>query len=261
MALPSQERAPLPLHLQFTTSSGLCYDEVIEELVKPLPAYLIKVRPGATTKDKSQALALAYYDWRVMANRLNRVVGRSGWYAHLVPWGESKVICTLTILGVPKDASGEARTEGGKERDNPGTSAEAQAKRRAMAEHGLNYLYFLPQIWGSYDAQKKRLVNPKTLVEEMYRTARIPGIDLKPFLTATTDKAVRPAILSPTKPARDALSMRSPLSEDLRRYIQDVCAVLKCAEPDYTTLDQASGQALLEDRLLPEYRALLARTA
>jgi hypothetical protein len=140
-----------------TISNVLSYEEVISELVKPLPACLIQVRPGATNKEKSQALALAYYDWRVMANRLNRVVGRSGWYAHLVPWGEHKVICTLTILGIPKDASGEARSSGGKEQENPGTSAEAQAKRRAMAEHGLNYLYFLPKIWGANVRPEKRL--------------------------------------------------------------------------------------------------------
>jgi hypothetical protein len=95
----------------------------------------------------------------------------------------------------------------------------------------------------------------------MYRTARIRGLDLLPYLSATSDETVRTTSLSPAQAAPRALPVHSPISEDLRRYIQDVCAVLKRAEPDYSTLDQMSGKTLLEEQLLPAYRALLSRSA
>ncbi len=231
------------------------YDEAVEELIKPLPACFLKVRPGATNKQKTKALALAYYDWRVMANRLNRVVGRRNWYAQLTPWGPDKLICTLTILGVPKDSSGEARKEGGKERDNPGTSMEAQAKRRAMAEHGLNYLYFLPQVWGNYDPGHRRLMDdPAVLVAEMYRTARIPNLDLRPYLTARADTLVRPLATE----AREAGHSRRPMSVSLEERflsIRDLCKALTRPEPDYHRLDEVSALVLLQ-QLREAYYAL-----
>ena len=157
----------------------LRYEDVIGELTKPFPSHIIEVRPGATTRDKKRAIALAYYDWRYMVNRLNSIVGGRNWDAHLEPWGNRRLVCILTILGVPKESTGE-----GEEADeNGGTSAEQQAKKRAMAEHGLNYLYLLPQVWGEYDADKKAFVNPQALIEEMYRKARIDGLNLIPYIT------------------------------------------------------------------------------
>lgn len=98
----SAENVPTP-----EPPAPLCYEEVIDRLTEPLPSHLIKVRPGATTRDTKKAIALAYYDWRIMVERLNRVVGGQNWYARLRPWGDHKILCTLTVLGVPKDSSGE----------------------------------------------------------------------------------------------------------------------------------------------------------
>ncbi len=44
------------------------------------------------------------------------------------------------------------------------TTALAQAFKRACAAFGLGrYLYFLPQVWCDYDAEKRRIVNPPRL--------------------------------------------------------------------------------------------------
>lgn len=250
----------------------LRYQEIIKKLIEPLPSHLIKVRPGATTRDKKKAIALAYYDWRIMVNRLNRLVGGENWYARLQPWGDHKVICTLTILGVPKDSSGE----GDAEEENDGTSAEQQAKKRAMAEHGLNYLYLLPQVWGDYDAEKKRFVNPQPLVEEMYRNARIEGLDLVPYISShkpsgkrTPTEASVPTSPVASPPVEDVLSNEPttehvastpPVDDKILKGIQKLCAALDKAEPEYARLTSRSAQQILS-QLTNEYKARRARSA
>jgi hypothetical protein len=243
------------------TASDLCYEEVINQVIEPLPSHLIEVRPGATTRENKKAIALAYYDWRIMVLRLNRLIGGRNWYADLQPWGDHKLICTLTILGVPKDSSGEG--EAGDE--NGGTSAEQQAKKRAMAEHGLNYLYLRKQVWGDYDAEKKRFVNPVALVEEMYRKARIPGLDLLPYISSVRKssggRASTPAVAStPTETATETGVSTPPIDDKIIQDIQKLCGALGKAEPDYATLIPDSAQQL-RNQLLNEYKASRKRSA
>lgn len=255
------------------TAPDLRYEEVIQKVIEPLPSHLIEVRPGATTRDKKKAIALAYYDWRIMVLRLNRLVGGRNWYADLQPWGDNKLICTLTILGVPKDSSGEGEADD----TNGGTSAEQQAKKRAMAEHGLNYLYLLPQVWGDYDAEKKRFVNPQALVEEMYRKARIPGLDLLPYISSahkpaggrastkasastSTGSSTPAEVVTPTEPTTEKAVSTPPVDDKIIQDIRKLCGALGKAEPDYATLIPDSAQQL-RNQLLNEYKAGRARSA
>lgn len=254
--------------------SSLRYEDVIGKLIEPLASHLIKVRPGATTKDKKKAIALAYYDWRVLVNRLNRLVGGRNWHVHLEPWGANKLICTLTILGVQKESTGEGEDDD----ENGGTSAEQQAKKRAMAEHGFNYLYLLPEVWGDYDADRKRFVNPQALVDEMYRNARIERLDLLPYISSTrsvSGKRASAKASAPTSPvasppagtvppeslptAEKAIST-FPLDEKILKGIGKLCTVLGKAEPEYATLTAHSAQQLFT-QLTNEYRAERARSA
>lgn len=251
---------------------SLRYQDIIKKVTEPLPSHLIKVRPGAVTKDKKKAIALAYYDWRIMVNRLNRLVGGENWYARLQPWGDHKIICTLTILGVPKDSSGEGEAED----ENDGTSAEQQAKKRAMAEHGLNYLYLLPQVWGDYDAEKKRFVNPQALIEEMYRNARIEGLDLASYISSHKPSGKRipteasvptsPVASSPgeevrsNEPIPEPVASTPPVDDKILNGIQKLCAALDKAEPEYAHLTSRSAQQLLS-QLTNEYKAKRARSA
>ncbi|HEU5373930.1 MAG TPA: hypothetical protein VFV38_00680 [Ktedonobacteraceae bacterium] len=244
----------------------LRYQEIKKKLIEPLPSHLIKVRPGATTRDKKKAIALAYYDWRIMVNRLDRLVGGENWYARLQPWGDHKIICTLTILGIPKDSSGE----GDAEEENDGTSAEQQAKKRAMAEHGLNYLYLLPRIWGDYDAEKKSFVNPQALVEEMYRNARIEGLDLLPYISSTRKSSGRRASTStgsstaaetvpPIELITEKTAATPPVDDKIIQAIRKLCGALGKAEPEYATLTPESAQQL-RNQLFNEAKATRARS-
>ena len=130
------------------------WTEIYTLLSKPFPSSCIKWRAGATTKDKSKAQALAYADARVYEDRLNEVIAGE-WSVSFRPWGEDKVICDLTILGVTRSSTGES----GGDSFSQGTSAEAQAFKRACSRFGLGrYLYDLPVCWVAYDSQKRQLL-------------------------------------------------------------------------------------------------------
>ena len=50
-------------------------NDVMATLAKPFPADAIQWKPGATNKDKTRGLALAYVDLRHYIDRLNEVAG------------------------------------------------------------------------------------------------------------------------------------------------------------------------------------------
>ena len=130
------------------------WTEIYTLLSKPFPSSCIKWRAGATTKDKSKAQALAYADARVYEDRLNEVIA-GDWSVSFRPWGNDKVICDLTVLNVTRSSTGES----GNDSFSQGTTAEAQAFKRACSRFGLGrYLYDLPVYWVAFDPQKKQLL-------------------------------------------------------------------------------------------------------
>ena len=164
------------------------WTEIYALLSKPFPASCIKWRAGATTKDKAKAQALAYADARVYEDRLNEIVAGE-WEVTFRPWSDDKVICDLTILGITRSSTGESGGDGFAQ----GTSAEAQAFKRACSRFGLGrYLYDLPTHWMPYDSQRKQLLGtpqlPKFSEEERLDNykARAMHIELGklPFLAS-----------------------------------------------------------------------------
>ena len=133
--------------------------ELLEELGRPFAEKHIQWRAGATTKDKGKAQALPYAEPRVYEDRLNRLCP-GDWSVLFKPWGESKVICELTIHGVTRASTGESDGEG----FSVGTAAEAQAFKRACSKFGLGrYLYDITAPWVKYDAQKRKLLETPNL--------------------------------------------------------------------------------------------------
>lgn len=127
---------------------------LLTELSKPFhPAHIIW-RPGALTGKKDKALALAYADLRAYQNRLDEVCGME-WAVSYTAWGD-RIICNLTIGGITRSSTGEADSDSERS-EIAGTSAEAQAFKRACAMFGLGrYLYSLPSLWVEYDAPNQR---------------------------------------------------------------------------------------------------------
>lgn len=144
--------------------------DILPALTAPFPIDAIEVKPAAVNEDNGTALALAYADWRVYADRLDDVAGAANWSIQLIPWGPTRIIARLTILGVSKDASGE----GDPQDENCGTIAEAQAKKRACAEFGLGrYLYNLPRVWGNGKGTRHsfKFDDPGWVVRNIYAQA------------------------------------------------------------------------------------------
>lgn len=126
-------------------------------LAQPFDAQQIKYRAGAVNSAKTKAQALPYVDPRVYEDRLNALLA-GGWQVEFQPWGDSRIICRLTIHGVTRSSTGESG-------DGPdavaGTSAEAQAFKRACAKFGLGrHLYAQAPRWVAYDSGSKRLELP-----------------------------------------------------------------------------------------------------
>jgi hypothetical protein len=131
-------------------------NEVLAQLSEPFPPDVIQFKPGATTRDKDRALALAYADTRAYLDRLDEIVGADWSDRYEVSSDGQRVVCHLTIGGVTRCDVGEEEAID----KNTTTSAAAQAFKRAAAKFGLGrYIYHLPQMWVDYDAQKKRFTD------------------------------------------------------------------------------------------------------
>lgn len=140
--------------------------EAAEWLLRPFPQAVVELKPTATTNDKSRALATPYVDVRCYYSRLDKICGPENWSSSIT-LSDRGAVCSLTIFGVTKASTGDYPLLNSDE--NPATSAEVQAFKRACSAFGLGrYLYSLPQIWADYDAQKKQIIDPARVVERMY---------------------------------------------------------------------------------------------
>jgi hypothetical protein len=135
-------------------------------LLRPFAKADVELKPTATTQDKSRALASPYVDMRAYYARLDKICGPEHW-SSCITLSERGAVCSLTIFGVTKSATGDYPLGSGDE--NPATSAEAQAFKRACSAFGLGrYLYALPQIWADYDQKTKQIIDAAGVVARMY---------------------------------------------------------------------------------------------
>lgn len=123
--------------------------ELVAKLAQPFDT--MEFLPRAV-KD-GRGLAIAYIDARDVQRRLNSVCG-ADWsfdFELLAPDGKM-VKGILTVCGVTRCDAGESSTE-----DEPLKSAVSDALKRTAVHFGIGqYLYYLPQVWAPYDAQKRR---------------------------------------------------------------------------------------------------------
>jgi hypothetical protein len=158
--------------------SGLELHQVLDDLRKPFHPSQVTWKPGAVKGER--ALALAYADLRAYMNRLDEVCG-SDWSVAYEPWGDDRIICRLTIMGVTRSSTGETTNEAERS-EIGGTVAEAQAFKRASAMFGLGrYLYNLPTGWADYDPAKKSFTEKAK--------AKLMGILMQHYRRATDTKS------------------------------------------------------------------------
>lgn len=136
-------------------------NELLDQLSRPFPPGRVEWKPGATKGDKCMALAFA--DLRAYMERLDDVCGLD-WAVEYLPWGDSRIIARLTIAGVTRASTGEM-SKSEMSGDNGGTTAEAQAFKRAATMFGLGRsIYDLPSPWIEFDPSSKR-ITPTALAQ------------------------------------------------------------------------------------------------
>lgn len=143
--------------------------DVYSDLIAPFPIDLVEIKPGATTQDKTRALALPYAEARAYQDRLDSVIGPDNWQVSYKPLGDRALVCRLQLFGVVKEEIGECADA----RDaNAWTIASAQAFKRACSAFGLGrYFYNLGSVWADYDQDKKRFKDESGTINRIYREA------------------------------------------------------------------------------------------
>lgn len=136
------------------------------ELEVPFEPRVIEWRVTNTSYDKTRGQIIPYADQRAYSDRLNALFTPAGWTRrytiHTSPnFQRSKdqrivakvlVTCELTIFGIGMhSATGEEWADD----ENAGTSAEAQAFKRACCCFGLGrYLYYFRGVWVDLDQHR-----------------------------------------------------------------------------------------------------------
>lgn len=170
--------------------------KVFAELAKPFPASEVQWKVQVVSKDKRRALVLAYLDARAVMDRLDSVVGPTGWSdSYEVYRADSSIDhqtvqakCRLTILGISKEDVGEGSMQG-EQSSSSVKAAVSDALKRAAVKFGIGrYLYRLESVWVDYDDAKKRPLETPTLpdwavLEETPAPVRLPA-HLEPAASA-----------------------------------------------------------------------------
>lgn len=171
VAAPALSDQPAPPADELPPLDQRTLTDIHKRLCAPFPLWAIEVKPGAVTKDKARAMAMAYVDARAYQTRLDRLAGPEGWTVEYRPIGDRAILCRLTILGVAREDVGECDAGD----PNQATSATMQAFKRACAAFGMGrYLYNLPKPWVDYDDARRQIKDSAGAAQEIYVLAGLP---------------------------------------------------------------------------------------
>lgn len=147
--------------------SGDDVKRLVTELEIPFEPRLVQWRVTNTSHDKTRGQVIPYADQRAYSDRLNALFTPAGWTrrytihtsANFQRSQDQKIVakvlvtCELSIFGIgTHSATGEEWADD----DNAGTSAEAQAFKRACSCFGLGrYLYNFVGIWVDLDERRR----------------------------------------------------------------------------------------------------------
>ncbi len=126
---------------------------LLNQLKNPFNPKQLKWRVGATNKEKTKGIALAYIDSRDVMKRLDDVCGPDRWQSKLIRTGDG-FTCELGIKFNDEwvwksNSAGDTKVESIK-------GGASDAFKRAAAVWGVGrYLYYLPRVWVELDEYKK----------------------------------------------------------------------------------------------------------
>lgn len=129
----------------------------LDDLRRPFPVERIHWRVGATNKDKTSGIALAYLDARDVMERFDEVCGMGNWQARY-PWSDGQKLCCEIGVFIENrhlkewvwksNGAGDTNVEADK-------GAFSDAFKRAAVLWGVGqYLYSFPNNW--YEVSNKK---------------------------------------------------------------------------------------------------------
>jgi hypothetical protein len=204
-------------------------EALTQALSAPFDPREVKFKPAVVTGNR--ALALAYVDARVIQDRLDDVLGVSGWQDEYECMPDGSVVCRLHlrfgdewITKMDVGGMSEQPDEGDRRK-----AAFSDALKRTAVKFGIGrYLYRLPTQWCDFDPHKKQFTRTPTLPP-----SALPPKATKPALPAMNEApkalpakpvggsaklSVPPA--KPSAPARSAPSLPANGAELQRRLYE-----------------------------------------
>ena len=201
---------------------------VWEKLAAPFEEHEIEWRCGATNKDKTKCLALPYITNRAIQNRLDSVLGPTGWKVAFTPL-DGGFICKLSVK-VSDSLLGDTwiTKEDGASSTNfePIKGGISDSMKRAAVQFGIGrYLYEAESIWApAKQVGKSAIIKDKpklTFKNGKHTVGDAENIPNEPTSEPEEDKVVQRAIKK----------LRSAETVDELRSIYETLGSLK-ADPE-----------------------------
>jgi hypothetical protein len=207
-------------------------EELTEALAAPFDPREVKFKPAVVSGHR--ALALAYIDARVIQDRLDDVLGVTGWQDEYECLPDGSVVCRLRLrLGdewiTKMDVGGQSEQPDEGDRRK---AAFSDALKRAAVKFGIGrYLYRLPQQWCDYDPQKRQFARTPTLppfaLPKAAMGAKTPKPAAEPAAKAAPVEGKAKSSAAHGAPAlpADGVELQRRLNDyDARLAKQGVCA-------------------------------------
>ena len=141
----------------------------LTRLADPFPASDVEWKPGATTRDKSKGLAMAYLTSRAVQQRFDDVCGPGDWRNEFREGPGGGVLCGISVRVERPDGTSEwvTKWDGA---DNSQVEAVkgglSGATKRAAVQWGVGrYLYDLPATWVRLDDRGRFAETPRIPAE------------------------------------------------------------------------------------------------
>ncbi len=157
--------APPVTILSATTSDTPMNASDLPRLADPFPPDDVEWKPGATTRDKTKGLAMAYLTSRAVQQRFDDVCGPADWRNEFAEGPGGGVLCGISVRVDRPDGPPEwvTKWDGA---DNSQVEAVkgglSGATKRAAVQWGVGrYLYDLPATWVRLDDRGRFAETPR----------------------------------------------------------------------------------------------------
>lgn len=151
----------------------------LRRLREPFAASDIEWKPGAVTRDKKKALAMAYLTNRAIQDRLDDVCGPANWKNTFKAGPDGGVLCgiAVNVTGDPLAPHWVVKWDGAENTEFESVKGGLSgAMKRAAVQWGIGrYLYDLPSVWVPLDERGRFAEAPRIPPAFLPRPERGPA--------------------------------------------------------------------------------------